>query len=247
MSEEESILSATAEKTEETVAPETEATPGWLLSEGVNGEGDAPDWFKSSKYDSVAEQAKAYAGLESKLGSFTGAPKDGYVVELDESLGYTIPEDDPLLGEFGEWAKDAGLSQDAHNKLLNMYANHTVGQMESINVDDEINKIGKDAERRIKEVTHWGQANLDANEYAVLQTMATTADGFHLLEKLKGMSRETQISAPDTVKPVDSMTENKLYEMISDSRYASNPDYRAEVEGKFRDFYGSAPANTIKQ
>jgi hypothetical protein len=60
------------------------------------------------------------------------------------------------------------------------------------------------------------------------------------------MSRETQVSAPDTAKPVDSMTEQKLYEMIGDERYESNPSFRAEVEAKFRDYYGSAPSNTVK-
>jgi hypothetical protein len=42
------------------------------------------------------------------------------------------------------------------------------------------------------------------------------------------------------------MTEQKLYEMIGDERYESNPSFRAEVEAKFRDYYGSAPSNTVK-
>lgn len=242
---EESMLSSEVPAAEEQ-ASEGKASEGWFLSEGVNGEGEAPEWFKSSKYKTVADQAQAYAGLESKLGGFTGAP-DEYTVELDEELGYQIPADDPLLGEFNEWAKETGLSQEAHSKLLNMYVSNTINQMETVDVQEEIKKLGPDADRRIKDLTHWGQANLDDNEYAVLQSMATTADGFHLLEKLKAMTKESQVSAPDTVKPVDSMTENKLYELIADERYHTSPDFRAEVEAKFRDFFGTAPANTIKQ
>jgi len=252
MSEEESILSSEAvEPTTEVDAPEGQApettAEGWMLSDGVSGEGDTPDWFKAGKYKTVADQAQAYAGLESKLGAFTGAPEDGYKVELNEELGYTIPDDDPLLDQFGTWAKEAGLSQDAHSELLNMYVENTVGQMQQTDVNEEITKIGDNAQNRIKELTHWGQANLDESEYGVLQQMATTADGFHLLEKLRSMSRESQVSAPDTVKPVDSLDESKLYELIADERYQTNPGFRAEVESKFRDFFGSQPANTIKQ
>lgn len=245
--QEETILAdatATASEAPEVEAPVSE--DGWMLSEGVSGEGDTPDWFKTGKYKTVADQAQAYAGLESKLGSFTGAPEDGYKVELNEELGYTIPDDDPLLGQFGEWAKEAGLSQDAHTQLLNMYVENTAGQMENLDVEEEVKKIGDNAQQRIQDITHWGQANLDESEYATLQSMATTAAGFHLIEKMRQMSRETQVSAPDTAKPVDSMTEQKLYEMIGDERYESNPSYRAEVDAKFRDYYGSAPTNTVK-
>ena len=68
---EETILS------EQEVAPEAEATTettettestevvseGWMMAEDIKGEGDAPEWFKSNKYKTVADQAKAYAGL----------------------------------------------------------------------------------------------------------------------------------------------------------------------------------------
>ena len=82
MMSEETILSeqevapeaeATTEATTETTESTESVSEGWMMSEDVKGEGDAPEWFKSSKYKTVADQAKAYAGLESKLGAFTGA------------------------------------------------------------------------------------------------------------------------------------------------------------------------------
>ena len=56
-------------------ASETEAT--FLFADGVVGEGETPDWFKSSKYKTVSAQAEAFSELDGKFGSFTGAPKDG--------------------------------------------------------------------------------------------------------------------------------------------------------------------------
>jgi hypothetical protein len=218
----------------------------WMLSEGVRGEGESPDWFKSDKYSSVADQAKAYTGLESKLGSFTGAPEDGYSVNINEDLGVDIPEGDQLLGAFNNWASESGLSQDAHTELLNLYISNSM-ETEQGDVESEIKKIGDNADNRIQDMVQWGKANLDDNEYETLQNLAVTSNGFHLLEKMRSMSRETQVSAADNAKPVDNISEAKLYELVADPRYQENPVFRSEVEAKFRDFYGSAPTNTIKQ
>ena len=43
----------------------------------------------------------------------------------------------------------------------------------------------------------------DEGEFVTLQGLATTAEGFAILEKMRGMLRETDVSAPDNVKSVD--------------------------------------------
>ena len=105
MSEETLLNEEVAETTTEEATETTETpTEGWFLNEEVKGEGDVPEWFKADKYKSVAEQAKAYAGLESKLGAFTGAPKDGYEVELPEGVDVELDSEDPMLVNFNDWA-----------------------------------------------------------------------------------------------------------------------------------------------
>ncbi len=224
---------------------ETTTDDNWYLSEGIVGEGESPDWFKAGKYQTVADQAKAYTGLESKLGSFTGAPEE-YQVVVPEGLEVEIPEGDPLLEGFNTWAKDSGLSQDAHSELLGMYINTMMGD-DNLNIDNEMKRIGPDAGQRITDMVQWGKGNLDEAEFKTLQSMATTAEGFQLLERMKSFSRETQISAPDTAQSVNSVTKEALYELIADERYESSPSYRAEVEAKFKDFYGTGAAKTVKQ
>lgn len=95
----------TDQKTNEQLVAEAvngeQETPTWSYNEGIDGEGEPPEWFKADKYKTVSEQAKAYTELESKFGSFTGAPED-YALELSESLqeqGVQIDDDDPILEE----------------------------------------------------------------------------------------------------------------------------------------------------
>jgi hypothetical protein len=253
MMSEETILS------EQEVAPEAEATTestestettevvseGWMMSEDIKGEGDVPEWFKSSKYKTVADQAKAYASLEPKLGAFTGSPEGGYTVELPEGVEAELDAEDPMLISFNEWATEAGLSQEKHTELMALYVN---GLMESQPaIEDEIKRMGKDAPQRINDFTAWAKTNFDEAEFETLQGLATTADGFVILEKMRGMLRETDVAAPNNVRPVDSTTKEALHELVADPRYETSPAFRKDVEKKFADFYGTQPQNQIRQ
>ena len=247
---EESLLNEAAvseEATDTNVADSTETNQenSWFLSEGVAGEGEAPEWFKTGKYATIADQAKAYTGLESKLGSFTGAPENGYETVIPEGLNVEIPEGDPLLDSFNEWAQAGGLSQDAHSELLGLYVNNIVGSQP--NMEEEMKKIGPDAGQRVSDMVQWAKGTLDEGEFATLQSLATTADGFRLLERMKSLTRETQVSAPDTAQPVNTVTKEALYDLMKDERYQTSAAYRDEVKQKFDNFFGTEPAKTIRQ
>jgi len=248
--EEETLFSEAAAPEEVTTEAGTTEAPAvdenaWYLSEGVAGEGETPEWFKSGKYATIADQAQAYNGLESKLGSFTGAPSDGYETVIPEGLNVEIPEGDPLLENFNDWAQAAGLSQDAHSELLGVYINGMAGEQPDMEV--EMKKIGPDANQRINDMVQWAKGTLDEGEFETLQSMATTADGFQLLERMKSLTRETQVSAPDTAQPVNTVTKEALYDLMNDEKYQSSSAYRDEVKQKFDDFFGTGPAKTIRQ
>jgi hypothetical protein len=237
-------VASEAEATTETTESTEVVSEGWMMSDDVKGEGEAPEWFKSSKYKTVADQAKAYAGLESKLGAFTGAPEDGYTVELPEGIEGEIANDDPMLVSFNEWAAEAGLSQEKHTELMALYVN---GLMETQpDIQDEIKRMGKDAPQRINDFTSWAKANFDESEFITLQGLATTAEGFSILEKMRGLSRETDVAAPSTAKAIDSTTKEALYELVADPRYAESPSFRKEVDQKFADYFGKQPQSEIR-
>jgi hypothetical protein len=114
-------------------------------------------------------------------------------------------------------------------------------------VEDEMKRMGKDAPQRINDFTSWARANFDEGEFEVMQGLATTADGFGILEKMRSMSRETDVAAPSSAKPIDDTSKEALYELVGDPRYAESPAFRKEVDKKFADFFGSQAQSNIRQ
>ena len=51
----------------------------YFLTDGIKGTGEAPEWYKSDRYKSVADQAAAYTELEKKFGAFKGADRKSVV------------------------------------------------------------------------------------------------------------------------------------------------------------------------
>ena len=176
----------------------TEDNAGWLHADGVQGEGDAPDWFKGGKYKSVSEQAKAYSELEGKFGSFTGAP-DEYALELSDELteqGVVIDKDDVLLTEAHKFAKDAGMNQEGFNQMINLYAMSKLAEAgaASASKQDEIKLLGNNAQTRIDNINKWAGANLDEDMMQGFEEMTTTAASVQALEQLIAMTRNAPVS-----------------------------------------------------
>ena len=249
LNEQKIVAETTTESIESTETTEV-AAEGWMMSEEIKGEGDAPEWFKSGKYKTVTDQAKAYAGLESKLGAFTGAPSDGYKVEMPEGIPEdALSSDDPMLANFNDWATEAGLSQEKHTELMGIYMNGMLQAEKDYqpSIDDEMKRIGKDAPERINDFTAWAKANFDEGEFEIMQDLTTAADGFGILEKMRNMSRETDVAAPSNAQTLDNTTKEALDEMVKDPRYFESPAFRNEVTKKFEDYYGKQAQNKVRQ
>jgi len=249
LNEQKIVAETTTESIESTETTEV-AAEGWMMSEEIKGEGDAPEWFKSGKYKTVTDQAKAYAGLESKLGAFTGAPSDGYKVEMPEGIPEdALSSDDPMLANFNDWATEAGLSQEKHTELMGIYMNGMLQAEKDYqpSIDDEMKRIGKDAPERINDFTAWAKANFDEGEFEIMQDLTITADGFGILEKMRNMSRETDVAAPSNAQTLDNTTKEALDEMVKDPRYFESPAFRNEVTKKFEDYYGKQAQSKVRQ
>ena len=160
----------------------TEATPQvseneYFLSDDIKGSGETPEWFNTGKYKSVADQAKGYAELEKKFGGFKGTPKDGY----------THPEgiepEDGLLQELVTFASDTNMSQEAFGQAWELLNAQSQASTE-ISQEQELAKLGDNAQDRIKTVEGFMKNNLDAESYEKAKDLVTTADTIELVEML---------------------------------------------------------------
>jgi hypothetical protein len=221
----------------------------WLLAEGVQGNGNRPDWFKSDKYRSVEEQAKAYPELEKRMGAFVGAPKDGkYEFKAPEGLAHTLDDTHPLVGDFNKWAASKQLSQEGYNELMGMLLQYEISHqpdMGAIKTD-----LGEKADERITAVAQWGSANLDAEGYKTLREATSgpnAAAVFKTLEALIGKTKQVKLPPPGS--DVSSAAIDKLT-TINAKKSVKNPDgkglkyftdekYRSEIDAELRAYYAA--------
>lgn len=211
------------------------------------GEGEKPAWFKSEKYATVAKQAEAYVHLESRLGSFVGAPKDGKY-EVSVPAGVDVKTDSPLMNEFTKWAKDAQLSQDGYNKLLGFLVQDVASR--APNMDVIRTRLGENADARITAVAQWGKANLGADGYAVLRqaTSGVNADSvFKVLEQVIGKTGQVRLPKPGADvpggQPGAGLEAIKAAHAARDAagklKVDTVPGYRAQIEKQYSDYYAT--------
>ncbi len=138
----------------------TEGT--WYLSEGVEGKGEIPKWFKPGTFKTVEAQAEGYAKLQAhhqkSLEGFTGAPEGDYNLGLNEAvseLGIEINTDDPTISQFAELAKKNNMNQETFTELLSLsqMANHQATQESAEAV---INAVNENVDVQLAE---FGEAN----------------------------------------------------------------------------------------
>lgn len=240
MSDEEAVAATDEQAVAEAVAP------SWSLAEGVGGEGDAPDWFKSDKYTTVSDQAKAYKDLEGKLGAFTGAP-ESYEFALSEQLteqGAEIDLESPMITNFIEMAKESNMSQEMAGKLVNMFveSQYADGQIseeaETTRVAEQMKLLGDNANQRVNNIDNWAKANLTPEQAEGLADAATTAAGVQAIEALIAKSRNSPMQTNDVNEAgkVD-MAELQALQFATDEngnrKMATDPEYRKMVRQKF--------------
>lgn len=225
--------------------------PSWHYADGVSGQGDAPDWFKGDKYANVSEQAKAYGELESRFGSFTGAP-ESYEFKLSEELtsnGIELDVEGDLIKRFSEMAKESNMSQDMANNLVNMFVENQYAdsiaseESENARVSEEMKLLGDNAQQRVDNIDKWVTANMPEDMRAGIEEATTTAAGVMAIEKLIAMTRNSALVNEDTT-PADVVSDKELQEMQFKRDENGNrlmqvdPEYRKKVEDLYKRKYG---------
>lgn len=164
----------------------------WFWSDGIQGQGDLPPWFKADKYKTVDAQARAAGDLETKLGpaaELIGAPEGGeYAVpSMPEGVAGELDADDPLLKAFTETAKGLNLSQKAYDAVVQAGAKAIAEQnaADEAKLSDALAALGDNIDSRIDHVQavvtkHYGEDGFKALDEAV----GNNPDAFRTLEKL---------------------------------------------------------------
>jgi len=177
------IPEATQEGQEGTaVAQDATQEPTWSWGENLPGEGDAPEWLKSDKYKTVADQAKAYSELEKKFGGFKGAPKDGYAVP--EGADST----DERLDVLKEFAEGSNMSQETFNKAWELIVGNDEGSAEA-----ELAALGENATERLDRLSNQFGATLPPEVAEQAKKFVTSADAVMLAEILMAQSKQPSL------------------------------------------------------
>lgn len=221
----------------------------WFLSDGVKGEGKAPEWFRADKYKTVAEQAKAYPELAKLMGAFTGAPKDGkYEIKLPDGLDGTLDVEHPLLQTFQKWAGENQMSLKAFNEVVGMLAAYEAELApDAATVKAQ---MGENADARINTIAKWAKANLALDEYEALQAATVpgpaTAATLKVIETLIAKSRQPRAAKPGADVPSGQPTGEAAINAAQaklgpDGKrlYETDPAYRAMVENMRINYYNS--------
>ncbi len=239
-------------ETETEVTTETETTTS---EETTTETVEAPDWLLGKYHtegksieDATAEQAKAYNELSGKFGSFTGAP-ESYEVKLSDELtemGLDIAADDPMMVAAMEFAKESNMSQDGFAGMVNLYAMQQVAEAKA---DDEFRSeqmkaLGNNADARIKNISDWGNKNLDAETMSALEGMATNVESVKAIEQLIKMSRNASVDVDNAIpSPGASAEDVSAMQFEKDEhgnrRINTDPEFKKRYQKLRNDVYGS--------
>lgn len=210
---------------------------GWFLSEGVQGEGEKPEWFVDNKYKSVSEQAKGYKELEKKLGAFTGSPDD-YSNDLGaEYDGIEFDPDDELLSGFKALAKDSNMSQEGYTDMMKMFVDYTLKQEKTQENDvrenalAELEKIGPNPSTQINEMVQWFAQNFPNMEINDFKNSIRTAADFKVIKTMRSAMGYKKMSASGIEVP--RVNHQELMERLNSEKYNNDPLERAEVDRQY--------------
>ena len=199
--------------------------------------------------DAAYEQAKGYAELQKRFGSFTGAPEE-YEVSLSEELSEKINledySEDPILQDAKAMAKEWGMNNDSFNQLVDLYFRGELASdaaLEQVR-EEEMKALGNNAQRRLDNIQAWAKANMDADTSESLINSLTSAKTVQAVEALIAKTRN--VSQAQDATPAPAVSAEKVREMMMAKDEFGNdkmqdPAYASQVRKLYGQLYGEEP------
>ena len=216
----------------------------WYYADGVKGEGEMPEGFRPDKYTSVAAQAKAYTELESKFGAFTGAPKDGqYNITINDDIedaGFSISDDDPMLEQAIDFARETNMNQEKFDEMINLYGkirveeSNAAQEQEERHNNDQMKLLGSDAKVQITDILDWTKANLSKEQADFIYNIPFSATGVKALQAIIAQTQGGNLSPQE-----HSMAQDDLKARLAEMQFAKDEhgNRKLSVDFAFRGEY----------
>jgi DNA mismatch repair ATPase MutS len=201
---------------------------------------ERPDWLMDN-FKTVEEQAKAAKDFREALSKKSPDAPEEYKLNLDQSLveKYGL-EDNEVLKEFSDLAKQANIPQKSFDKLVDFYFSNFEKQEAYENEikkqsDEETKiKLGEHWEDRISNIESWAEKNLPENLYSRFSEMCQTAEDVEMFEALKGYVYE-KTSIPGNLRTERSpINRDALMEKMNDPKYLRDAEFTRIVEEEYR-------------
>jgi hypothetical protein len=208
-------------------AETTPQAPGtWDWAEGVPGSEEAPEWFDTTKYKTVADQAKAYTELSKKMGSFIGAPKDGYDISSFEK---ELDMSSPFIQQFKDAATKMNMSQSGFDGMLTMFSDYE--KANTFDADAFVKSLTPEEKNIAITVSQWSKNNFSSEECEILDEWITDKNSLMMLAKIRGMAR-IKGTTPEGAKPVRTVTKKDIESIITENyeKYRTDESYRNRIE-----------------
>ena len=214
-----------------------------VVADAIERPENVPEKFWNNDTKAVNNDAvlESYNQLSSKFGAFTGAP-EAYEFSLSEQLteaGVSLDNENPLIAQFTEMAKESNMSQDMANQLVNMFVEgqhaDSIGgaEAETARVAEQMGLLGDNANQRVQNIENWAKANLTPEQVTGLEEATTTAAGVQAVEALIAKSRNAPMQNSDIAETsqVD-MAEVQAMQFEKDDngnrRLQTDPAFRAK-------------------
>jgi hypothetical protein len=232
-----------------TPAPETPPAASSEAPPSPSAEGDPPaEPAAAAPAEPTAEEAAAAAAA---LAAVPETP-DGYQLKLSEAAKTTLGslEGDPVFASLREAAKEKGWTQGQFNERIGEAIEIMADKgllVPNFDPAAEIGKLsegGKDGKARQQEVQVFADSlkargDIDDAEYGELMSLAPTAAGVKLVEKLRAMAATggTALPGGDGGATAEAQKE-AAREMRRDERYDKDPTFRREADLAYRKAWG---------
>lgn len=197
---------------------------------------ERPEWLPE-KFKSPEQLAESYQELERKLTevSESSKPPENYQLELPEAFGEGLSEEDQ------QFFKDAGLTNDQAQKMVDFLAENIVPEVQKARAEHQKSQLAADwgmhpdsesFNERVQKVKQWAQKNLP--EGAVSE-MAKSAHGVNAIYQMM----QSSYSARNTTgnQQQNRMSRADLEKLMDDPRYRTDNDYTEWVRKQFQEAY----------